>query len=174
MPTEREQKLLEAEENLAKWDNTSMASWLKICECLEIVRALHLCGERREDYKTWITGLQLKSSWANSYSWACRAANIHKFFVLGLEKPQEELYQLGKAKLCALISLARKNELDDRTWRLALEPMTTLVVLYDHLRELKGQENPDRPRREIECPHCGNRNTVVKCVKCAHEFTVYK
>jgi len=102
------------------------------------------------------------SDGGSKFSWACRAADIHKFFVLQLGKPREELLKVGRAKLVRLIPVARKGELTDELWKMALDP----TVSDRDLRQRLGHNveassattdgDGEEPYIEVECPRCGN------------------
>ncbi len=157
-PTQRQQNLIGIEHDLAQMDSADMQCWLRMCELLETVRGQHLCGEASADFKTWVMDMRLRCAWSNSYSWACRAADVWLFFAMEMEKPKELLAKVGKAKLALLVPLARRDEMSDELWDKALDEDVTVKDLADYIRELRGKpEKPEPKQIWINCPHCGNR-----------------
>lgn len=159
-PTEREQRLLEIEAQLQRCNQSGEDNYFEIASLLYEVRENQLYGARADDFKGWIMEITLPTASGDRYPWACRAADIHKFFAIQRGIPTAELAKIGRAKLTRLIPLARKHELPFELWYMAQNSEVTDRDIQSAIKSLRGQENATKSiskgMREVCCPHCGN------------------
>lgn len=137
----------------------SDSAYFALAELLHEVRENALWQEGAwGSFKNWALQVKLPTASGDSYSWVCRAADIHKFFALSRECPRETLIDIGRAKLTRLIPLVRKGCLTEEVWTQALDPDVSDLMLREALRcSATTTKKVDQGNNKIfvTCPRCG-------------------
>lgn len=148
-PQEQEKKALKTRTQILQLATEAQATFLEMRKLLyEAREEAQWSVLRYESYKEYIEDLGLPMT--NSYSWATRLVGIYEYMVVKMGLSNEDLIQIGVAKLSRLLPAAREG-------KLTAELIEQAKVLSDmDLRvELGHNVGGGSADTAIVCPRCG-------------------
>ena len=161
--TERQQELIELEDELKRLCGSAEDNYLAIGKVLWEVRTKALYNERGLDFKAWLQDFRLPTTAKDWYNWAVLCSNVYGYLVEKHNKPIEELKQLGRTKMIRLVSTARDEEIiPDDLWQFAIKEDTRDIDIREKLGH--NVSSSTTTQKKLSCPNCGGQG--LKCIKC--------